>query len=46
MKHSPKWLPALLLAILLLGASGLLLWQTGLFSSLRSLQAMLAYIAQ
>ena len=46
LKHSPKWLPALLLAILLLGGSGLLLWKTGFFSSLGSLDAMRAYIAR
>ena len=46
MKNSPKWLPALLLAILLLGGSGLLLWKTGFFSSLGSLDSMRAYIAR
>ena len=46
LKNSRKWLPALLLAILLLGGSGLLLWKTGFFSSLGSLDAMRAYIAR
>lgn len=45
LKQSPKWFPALLLAVLLLGGSGLLLWKTGFFSSIGSLDAMRAYIA-
>lgn len=45
MKQSPKWFPALLLTVLLLGGSGLLLWKTGFFSSIGSLDAMRAYIA-
>ena len=39
-----KWLPALLLAVVLLGGGVLLLWQTGFFSSLGSLEEMRAYI--
>lgn len=46
MKRSPKWLPALLLALVLVGGSGLLLWQTGFFSCLGSLDAMRTYIAR
>ena len=46
MKHTRTWLPALLLAVLLLGGSGLLLWRTGFFSSLGSLEEMRAYIAR
>lgn len=46
MKRPPKWLPALLLALVLVGGSGLLLWQTGFFSCLGSLEAMRAYIAR
>ena len=39
-----KWLPALLLAVLLLGGGALLLWRTGFFSALSSLDSMRAYI--
>ena len=39
-----KWLPALLLAVVLLGGGVLLLWQTGFFSSLGPLEEMRAYI--
>ena len=39
-----KWLPALLLAVVLVGGGVLLLWQTGFFSSLGSLEEMRAYI--
>lgn len=46
MKNSPKWLPALLFAVVLLCGSGFLLWKTGFFSSLGSLEEMRAYIAR
>ena len=46
MKKNQTWLPTLLLAIALLGGSGLLLWNTGFFSSLGSLEDMRAYIAR
>ena len=46
LKRPPKWLPALLLALVLVGGSGLLLWQTGFFSCLGSLDAMRTYIAR
>lgn len=44
MKKIPKWLPALVLAVLLLGGSILLLWRTGFFACLGSLEEMQAYI--
>ena len=46
MKNSPKWLPALLFAVVLLCGSGFLLWKTGFFSSLGSLEEMRAYIVR
>lgn len=46
LKNSPKWLPALLFAVVLLCGSGFLLWKTGFFSSLGSLEEMRAYIAR
>lgn len=46
LKKQRNWLPALLLALLLVGGSGLLLWRTGFFSSLGSLEDMRAYIAR
>ena len=46
LKKQHTWLPALLLALLLVGGSGLLLWQTGFFSSLGSLEDMRAYISR
>ena len=45
MKHTPKWLPALAATVLLLGGGLALLWQTGFFSSLGSLEEMRAYIS-
>ena len=45
LKKQHRWLPVLLLAILLVGGSGILLWKTGFFSSLGSLEDMRAYIA-
>ena len=39
-----KWLPALILAVVLLGGGLLLLWRTGFFSSVGSLAEMRAYI--
>ena len=39
-----KWLPALVLAVVLLGGGLLLLWRTGFFSSVGSLAEMRAYI--
>ena len=46
MRNSPKWLPALLFTVVLLCGSGFLLWKTGFFSSLGSLEEMRAYIAR
>ena len=39
-----QWLPALVLAVVLLGGGLLLLWRTGFFSSVGSLAEMRAYI--
>ena len=43
-RHGLKRMTALLLAVVLLGGGVLLLWQTGFFSSLGSLEKMRAYI--
>lgn len=46
LKKQPKWLPVLLVTLVLLCGGALLLWQTGFFSSLGSLEEMRAYIAR
>ena len=44
LKKHPKWLPVLLFTLVLLCGGALLLWQTGFFASLGSLENMRAYI--